>query len=94
MRITFDFLAVLSQWPLLLVGMAWTLGLFGLPAAGVRLSAATASGTAMAIDLVRIHRQQSPFHACHKQDRRGAWVASRRQENGVRAQLANFRSSA
>jgi polar amino acid transport system permease protein len=27
MRITFDFLAVLTQWPLLLRGVAWTLGL-------------------------------------------------------------------
>jgi polar amino acid transport system permease protein len=27
MRITFDFLAVLAQWPLLLKGAAWTLGL-------------------------------------------------------------------
>src|SRR6478735_1643497 len=27
MRITFDFLAILSQWPLLLKGVAWTLGL-------------------------------------------------------------------
>ena len=27
MRITFDFLAVLSQWPMLLKGVAWTLGL-------------------------------------------------------------------
>ena len=27
MRITFDFLAILAQWPLLLKGVAWTLGL-------------------------------------------------------------------
>src|SRR5690242_13638827 len=27
MRITFDFLAILSQWPMLLKGVAWTLGL-------------------------------------------------------------------
>ncbi|MES3001437.1 MAG: amino acid ABC transporter permease [Pseudomonadota bacterium] len=27
MRITFDFLAVLAQWPMLLKGVAWTLGL-------------------------------------------------------------------
>jgi polar amino acid transport system permease protein len=27
MRVTFDFLAVLSQWPMLLKGVAWTLGL-------------------------------------------------------------------
>jgi polar amino acid transport system permease protein len=27
MRVTFDFLAVLAQWPLLLKGVAWTLGL-------------------------------------------------------------------
>ena len=27
MRVTFDFLAVLSQWPLLLKGVAWTVGL-------------------------------------------------------------------
>jgi polar amino acid transport system permease protein len=27
MRVTFDFLAVLSQWPLLLKGVVWTLGL-------------------------------------------------------------------
>ena len=101
MRITLDFLAVLSQWPLLLAGVAWTLGLtaistvigvvvgvacawsrasgptwlkwvvdtyvelirntpfivqlffiyFGLPAAGVKLSAETASVIAMVINL-------------------------------------------
>src|SRR5947209_16940603 len=27
MRITLDFLAILAQWPLLLKGVAWTLGL-------------------------------------------------------------------
>jgi polar amino acid transport system permease protein len=27
MRVTFDFLAILSQWPMLLKGVAWTLGL-------------------------------------------------------------------
>ena len=101
MRVTLDFVAVLSQWPLLLVGLAWTLGLtvisavigvvvgvacawsrasgpgwlkwlvgcyvelirntpfivqlffiyFGLPAAGVKLSAETASVIAMVINL-------------------------------------------
>lgn len=101
MRTTLDFEAVLSQWPLLLTGLAWTLGLtllaaplgvvigagfawcrsqgprwaarpvaayvemvrntpfivqlffiyFGLPAAGVKLSAPTASALAMVINL-------------------------------------------
>src|SRR5690349_11319246 len=27
MRVTFDFLSILSQWPMLLKGVAWTLGL-------------------------------------------------------------------
>jgi len=101
MRITFDFLAILSQWPLLLKGVAWTIGLtaiatvvglivgtlcawarssgplwlrwvvgtyvelirntpfivqlsfifFGLPAAGFKLSAETASIIAMVMNL-------------------------------------------
>jgi polar amino acid transport system permease protein len=101
MRIDLDFLAILSQWPLLLKGVAWTLALttisatigvvvgvacawsrasgptwlkwvvgtyvelirntpfivqlffiyFGLPAAGVKLSAETASVIAMAVNL-------------------------------------------
>jgi polar amino acid transport system permease protein len=101
MRITLDFFAILAQWPLLLVGVAWTMALtivsalvgvvvgvacawsrasgptwlrwvvgsyvelirntpfivqlffiyFGLPAAGVKLSAETASVIAMVINL-------------------------------------------
>ncbi|TWO73102.1 amino acid ABC transporter permease [Caenimonas sedimenti] len=32
MRITFDFLAILAQWPMLLKGVAWTLGLTAISA--------------------------------------------------------------
>ena len=55
-----------------------------------------APGMAMAVlcPLVRINRQQSACHACHKQDRRDALVASRREGKGVRAQLTKLRSSA
>jgi polar amino acid transport system permease protein len=43
MRITFDFLAVLSQWPLLLKGVAWTLALTAVSAVvGVALGIACA----------------------------------------------------
>lgn len=42
-RITFDFLAVLSQWPLLVKGVAWTLGLTAVSAVvGVALGIACA----------------------------------------------------
>jgi polar amino acid transport system permease protein len=43
MRITLDFLAVLSQWPMLLKGMAWTLGLTAISAViGVAIGVACA----------------------------------------------------
>jgi len=43
MRVAFDFAAVLSQWPLLLKGMAWTLGLTAVSAtAGVAVGVACA----------------------------------------------------
>jgi polar amino acid transport system permease protein len=43
MRITLDFLAVLTQWPLLLKGVAWTLGLTAISAViGVALGVACA----------------------------------------------------
>ena len=54
MSITFDFLAVLQQWPLLLKGVAWTLGLtliatvigvgFGIACAWVRSQSGRAPG--------------------------------------------------
>lgn len=51
MRITFDFLAILSQWPMLAKGVAWTLGLTAVSAAigallGIACAWARAHGAA------------------------------------------------
>lgn len=60
MRITFDFLAILAEWPMLLKGVAWTLGLTAISAvvgvvAGIACAWARSQGPAWLCAIVGVY---------------------------------------